>query len=102
MTTESFRILSRRVINRISSICPTRKSCVCTAIAIECCFKVCKSLLKLGKEFHGVSYDLTVSSTAMVFTRYILLEWIRRQENDGRTLGELVYCVFDQQPLCLS
>ena len=64
--------------------------------SIECCFKVCKSLLKLGKEFHGVSYDLTVSSTALVFTRYILLEWIRRQENDGRTLGELVYCVFDE------
>ena len=64
--------------------------------SIECCFKVCKSLLKLGNEFHGVSYDLTVSSTALVFTRYILLEWIRRQENDGRTLGELVYCVFDE------
>ena len=48
-------------------------------------------MLKLGKEFHGISYDLTVSSTALVFTRYILLEWIRRQENDGRTLGELVY-----------
>ena len=64
--------------------------------SIECCFKVCKSLLKLGKEFHGVSYDLTVSSTALVFTRYILLEWIRRQENDRRTLGELVYCVFDE------
>ena len=47
-------------------------------------------------ECHGVSYDLTVSSTALVFTRYILLEWIRRQENDGRTLGELVYCVFDE------
>ena len=64
--------------------------------SIECCFKVCKSLLKLGKEFHGISYDLTVSSTALVFTRYILLEWIRRQENDGRTLGELVFCVFDE------
>ena len=64
--------------------------------SIKCCFKVCKSLLKLGKEFHGVSYDLTVSSTALVFIRYILLEWIRRQENDGRTLGELVYCVFDE------
>ena len=44
---------------------------------IECCFKACKPLLKLGKEFHGLSYDLTVSSTALVFTRFILLEWIR-------------------------
>ncbi|RKI42080.1 hypothetical protein D7V86_20530 [bacterium D16-51] len=28
---------------------------------IECCLKVCKSLLKPGKEFHGVSCDPTVS-----------------------------------------
>ena len=63
---------------------------------IECCFKVCKSLLMLGIEYHGVSYDLTVSSTALVFTRYILLEWIRRQKNDGRTLGELDYWVYDE------
>lgn len=58
---------------------------------IECCFKACKSLLKLGKEFHGVSYDLTVSSTALVFTRFILLEWIRRKNNDEKTIAELFF-----------
>lgn len=58
---------------------------------IECCFKACKSLLKLGKEFHGVSYDLTVSSTALAFTRFILLEWMRRKHNDEKTIAELFF-----------
>lgn len=67
---------------------------------IECCFKACKSLLKLGKEFHGVSYDLTVSSTALVFTRFILLEWIRRKHNDNKTIAELFFvCCEDIQDM---
>lgn len=64
--------------------------------SIECCFKVSKSLLKLGKEFQPVNYDATVSSTALVFTRFIILEWMRRKENDVRTLGELFYATFDE------
>ena len=64
--------------------------------SIECCFKVSKSLLKLGKEFQPVNYDTTVSSTALAFTRFIILEWIRRQENDVRTLGELFYASFEE------
>lgn len=67
---------------------------------IECCFKACKSLLKLGREFHGVSYDLTVSSTALVFTRFILLEWIRRKHNDDKTIAELFFvCCEDIQDM---
>ena len=46
--------------------------------SIECFFKACKSLMKLGTEFHSRSYDAMVSHTTIVFTRYILLEWIRR------------------------
>ena len=73
------------------------------AKGIECCFKTCKSLLKLGKEFHGVSYDLTVSSTALVFTRFILLEWIRRKHNDDKTIAELFFvCCEDIQDMELS
>lgn len=64
--------------------------------SIECCFKVSKSLLKLGKEFQPINYDTTVSSTALVFTRFIILEWMRRKENDVRTLGELFYITFDE------
>lgn len=59
--------------------------------SIECCFKVSKSLLKLGKEFQPVNYDTTVSSTALVFTRFIILEWIRRKNNDWKTMGELFF-----------
>ena len=64
--------------------------------SIECCFKVSKSLLKLGKEFQPVNYDTTVSSTALVFTRFIILEWMRRRENDVHTLGELFYETFEE------
>ena len=64
--------------------------------SIECCFKVCKSLLKLGKEFHGISFDMTVSSAAIVFARFIILEWLRREDSDPRTAGELFFMVYDE------
>ena len=59
--------------------------------SIECCFKVSKSLLRLGKEFQPVNYDTTVSSTALVFTRFIILEWIRRKNSDEKTICELFF-----------
>lgn len=62
---------------------------------IECCFKVCKSLLKLGKEFQPVNYDTTVSSTTIVLTRYIILEWIRRKNSDYHSLGEVFFFCYD-------
>ena len=71
--------------------------------SIECFHKVDKSLLKLGKEYQGLSYDMTVSSTAIVFTRYIILEWLRRKENDQKTIGEILFvCCDDIQYLELS
>lgn len=62
---------------------------------IELFFRAGKSLLSLGSEFQGISYDMTVSSTALVFTRYILLEWLRRKENDPKTICELFYVCCD-------
>lgn len=59
--------------------------------SIECCFKVSKSLLRLGKEFQPVNYDTTVSSTALVLTRFIILEWIRRKNSDEKTICELFF-----------
>ena len=59
--------------------------------SIECFFKASKSLLKLGTEFQGRTYDAMVSHTAIVFTRYTILEWIRRNENDQKTYGELFF-----------
>lgn len=62
---------------------------------IELFFRAGKSLLNLGSEFQGISYDMTVSSTALVFTRYILLEWLWRKENDPKTICELFYVCCD-------
>lgn len=71
--------------------------------SIEVFFRAAKSLLDLGDEFQGLSYDLTVSSTALVFTRYIVLEWIRRKNNDQKTICELFYvCCDDIQDIELS
>lgn len=42
---------------------------------------------KLQKEFQGRSYDLLISHTTIVFSRYILLYWQNRCSVDDRTLG---------------
>ena len=62
--------------------------------SIECFFKASKSFLKLGSEFQSHNYGAMVSHTAIVFTRYIILEWLRRNQNDEKTYGELffMYC----------
>ena len=59
--------------------------------SIECFFKASKSFLKLGTEFQSRTYDAMVSHTTIVFTRYTILEWIRRNENDEKTYGELFF-----------
>ena len=71
--------------------------------SIELFFRASKSLLNLGTEFQGLGYDMTVSSTAIVYTRYILLEWLRRKKNDDKTICELYYvCCDDIQDMELS
>jgi len=71
--------------------------------SIEVFFRATKSLLCLGDEFQGLSYDMTVSSTAIVFTRYIVLEWLRRRNNDQKTICALFYvCCDDIQDIELS
>ena len=47
--------------------------------------------MKLGTEFQSRSYTAMVSHTTIVFTRYVILEWIRRNQNDQKTYGELFY-----------
>jgi hypothetical protein len=56
---------------------------------IETFFKCTKSLLRLQKKFQGRSYDLLISHTTIVFTRYIVLAWQQRCNTDERTLGGL-------------
>lgn len=62
---------------------------------IECFFKASKSFMKLGTEFQCRSFDAMVSHTTIVFARYILLEWIRRNRNDQKTYGELFFMFCD-------
>lgn len=63
---------------------------------IEVFFKTTKSLLKLKKEFQGRSYDGLISHTTIVFSRYIVLAWQNRCNNDERTLGGLFYELCDE------
>lgn len=63
---------------------------------IEVFFKTTKSLLRLQKEFQGRSYDMLISHTTIVFTRYIVLAWQHRCSNDDRTLGGLFYELCDE------
>lgn len=51
--------------------------------------------MKLGTEFQCRSFDAMVSHTTIVFARYILLEWIRRNRNDQKTYGELFFMFCD-------
>ena len=50
--------------------------------------------MKLGSGFQSRNYGAMVSHTTIVFTRYIILEWLRRNQNDEKTYGELffMYC----------
>ncbi|MGI6450058.1 MAG: IS4 family transposase [Desulfitobacteriia bacterium] len=64
--------------------------------SIETFFKVAKSHLKLGTEFQGRSFDMMISHTTIVFSRYLILEWERRENNDERSLGGLFYFFADE------
>jgi len=63
---------------------------------IEVFFKMCKSYLKLAKEFEGRSYDMMTAHTSIVFIRYICLAWTRRESEDPRCFGELFYFFCDE------
>jgi len=63
---------------------------------IEVFFKMCKSYLKLQKEFQGCSYDCMVAHTTIVFSRYIMLALESRNNKELRTWGELFYVCCDE------
>ena len=58
---------------------------------IEVFFKICKTLLRFGKEVRGISYDAMRASVAVVFVRYLILAWEQRVNTDARTIGELFF-----------
>lgn len=64
--------------------------------SIETFFKVTKSYLKLGTEFQGRSFDMLISHTTVVFSRYLVMEFERRQTGDTRSLGGLFFLYADE------
>ncbi|MGY3188176.1 hypothetical protein ACVWXS_002881 [Lysinibacillus sp. TE18511] len=52
--------------------------------------------MKLQKKFQGMSYDLLISHTTIVFSRYIVLSWQNRCHTDQRTLGGIFYELCDE------
>lgn len=63
---------------------------------IEVFFKMCKSHLALGKEYQGRSYDGQVSTTAIVFLRYMMIAESVRMDCDDRTWGEMFFRFCDE------
>ena len=63
---------------------------------IEVFFKICKSYLKLAKEFQQLSYDAITAHTTMVMLRYMMLSVEKRTMEDPRTLGELFFLCCDE------
>ena len=63
---------------------------------IEVFFKMCKSYLKLAKEFEGRTYDMMTAHTAIVFIRYICIAWEQRQTQDPRCFGEIFFLINDE------
>jgi len=63
---------------------------------IEPFFKVCKSALRLTKEFQVRSFDAIVAHAAIVLTRYIFLALESRENKDGRSIGEIGLCLYEE------
>lgn len=55
----------------------------------EVFYKAIKTTFHLEKEFITQSFESLISHTTIVMTRYIVVAWEIRKENDVKTLGEL-------------
>ena len=63
---------------------------------IEVFFKICKSYLKLTREFQQLSYDALSAHTAIVMLRYMILSAEKRKTEDPRSLGDLFFSCYDE------
>lgn len=63
---------------------------------IEVYFKMCKSFLKLAKEFRVRSYDSMIAHTSIVCIRHILLSYESRFNQDNRAYGGIFYECCDE------
>ena len=62
---------------------------------IEVFFKSCKSMLKLER-CRKLSYDALTAYVSIVFVRYMFLCYEKRNYEDDRTLGELMFSIYDE------
>lgn len=62
---------------------------------IELFFKMAKSFLHLEKGCQSRSFDAVVAHATLVCCRYIMLEMMKRESSDPRTLGTLFYALCD-------
>lgn len=58
---------------------------------IETFFKMCKSFLRLAKEFQGRTYDGMVAHTTIVCIRYTMLALENRENRDEKSICELFF-----------
>ncbi|MEM3486227.1 MAG: transposase [Candidatus Methanomethyliaceae archaeon] len=63
---------------------------------IEVFFKMCKSFLRLAKEFQVRIYDAMIAATSIVCIRYILLAYESRFNKDYRAFGGIFYHCCDE------
>lgn len=63
---------------------------------IEVYFKMCKSFLRLAKEFQCRSYDSMTAHTTLVCIRYMMLAVENRDNKDSRASGNLFYEYCDE------
>ena len=63
---------------------------------IEVFFKTCKSYLQLVSECHSQTYDALTAHVAVVFTRYLIIAYEQRRNEDDRSLGELFFFFTDE------
>lgn len=63
---------------------------------IEVYFKMCKSFLRLAKEFHSRTYDAMFAHTTIVCVRYMLLAFENREQKDNRAHGGIFYQLCDE------
>jgi len=63
---------------------------------IEVFFKMCKSFLRLAKEYQVRIYDAMIATTSIVCIRYILLSYESRFNKDHRAFGGIFYECCDE------
>lgn len=57
--------------------------------SIECCFKACKQCLGLNQECFSTDFDTITALNHVAYIRYMIIEIIRRFQDDPRSHGQI-------------